>query len=239
MKGIGRNILAALACGVVLLTGLAGCSGSNSPNGVVTAFANAISTHGTNPEALEQAMRELFPEAVLNEQHPAGSEDNFSQILQNAAETNQQIVDAMNDATNGNWEYRCEVTSSVQLSDPYSNGDNTATWIITNQNGSWQTTDDMETDFQDVMGFSDFYYTNLGLKVEERQAVVLAAYASANGESEVSDEAFYIAVKINGKWYLDLYRTGMISGKLFPLVDTLWPSDFRSQWMSTVLDYVQ
>lgn len=244
---IGQRALAAFACGVVLVTGLAGCSAqtgtttskqdsdsNSSPEAVVTSYLNTVMQQGTDPNTLEQTISEIVPEVVLQQVFPNSDGQTISEYIDEKANKNANYIEAMNQLTNDDWNYTAQV-AVCQVVTP-SNG--AVRWICSfvDENlvfySSLEEAPSDPDNLEVVYGFSDSEYQDFGLTVEERQIVAVKATATAAGEEDYTGAKFYLTVKIDGKWYLDvdfLLTTDSCCDLVF-----LWPADF--QISSTVME---
>ena len=236
---IRQRALAAFACGVVLVTGLAGCSAqtgtttskqdsdsNSSPEAVVTSYLNTIKQQGTNPDALEQTISEIVPEAVLQQGFPSSDGETISEYMDERANKNANYIEAMNQLTDDDWNY----TTQIAVCQTVTPSNGTVRWICSLVDedlvfySNLEETPSDPDNLEVVYGFSDSEYQDFGLTVEERQIVAVKTTASAAEEGDYTGAKFYLLVKIDGKWYLDvdfLLTTGSCCDLVF-----LWPADF-------------
>lgn len=169
MKVIGRKILAALACGVVLLTGLAGCSDNHgSPEAVARAYIEAA--FKGDGEGIGRLMQE---DALREEYYVYHAEDAYAELEEDA----QNALEKMNEQYGNGWKFSYTIT-------------------------------DVFEERQATLEYTQEVYNEYGVSVEECQTVDVIITVEGNGTSR--DEAFYIpAVKIDGRWYLDIENGSM------------------------------
>lgn len=101
MKGIGRKILAALACGVVLLTGFAGCSDAHdSPEAVAEMYIQSV--FQGNGERIGKLMPDNLLRGVAQVYDIS---DAYDELGENAQQSLQKIVERFG----ARWKYSYDI----------------------------------------------------------------------------------------------------------------------------------